>query len=129
MPIGANSIPCWTTARLYSPPRFAYIGVFAMVLATFPGNRGPNSTAGKFAYGSNATAERRNKYQRQHFSSTSKIAVHNKSATQGKVVSRLCIVRFNDPCFFVSVSNLKSSGSLPPPAPHAARMALYLSSV
>jgi hypothetical protein len=73
-------------------------------LATCPGNRGPNSTAGKFAYGSNATAERRNKYKRQHFSSTSKNAVHNKSATQGKVVSGLCVVRFNNPCFFDSVS-------------------------
>ena len=98
-------------------------------LATCPGNRGPNSTAGKFAYGSNATAERRNKYKRQHFSSTSKNAVHNKSATQGKVVSGLCVVRFNNPCFFDSVSNSKLSGSLPPLAPHAARMDLYLSSV
>ena len=92
-----------------------------------PNKRGPNSTAGRFAYGSKQTATRRNKYQRHDFSSTSTKDVHNKSATQIWFVSGECFIGFKDLFFAGSDSNSKSSGSVPPPSAHAASMVLYRS--
>jgi len=81
------------------------IGVVAVVLATCANKRGPNSTAGRFAYGSKQTATRRNKYQRHDFSFTSTNAVQSKSATQIWFVSGMSFVGFKDLFFSGSDSN------------------------
>ena len=128
VPTGVNLIPCRTTIRLFSPLRVACIGAITIVLATWPNKRGPSSTAGRFAYGSKQTATRRNKYQRHDFSFTFTNAVQGKSATQIGFESGICCFGLKDFFFAGLDSNWKSSGRLPPPAPHAASMALYLSS-